>query len=216
MKFTSLILILLFLFSCSENITKQEVCLNGNCQADFWIDTQGHPGTYLDNNEVWHIKHAGLNYFTIKGNLSPLDPHYVINNVPLVETSFDSNFFYIPGNVIWTYPVYSYQGLWNSSQMNTPIPIGTQTYTFPALVNANIATINNLAGYSIQPHTDWYANQSVLQSYFATYSKYTYNPQQSMVFFPDFIGKTATIYIEVGFGEGESVVKKELKIVFEQ
>lgn len=100
--------------------------------------------------------------------------------------------------------------------MNTPIPVGTQTYTFPALVNANIATINNLAGYSIQPYTDWYANQSVLQSYFASYSKYTYTPQQSMVFFRDFIGKEATIYIEVSFGESESTVKKELKIVFEQ
>lgn len=216
MKFTSQLISLLFLFSCSENPSKQEVCLNGNCQVNFWIDTQGHPGTYLDNNGVWHIKHAGMNYFTIKGSLSPLDPHYVINNVPLVETSFDSNFFYIPGNIVWTYPVYSYLGLWNSNQMNTPIPIGTQTYTFPALVNANIATINNLAGYSIQPNTDWYANQSVLQGYFATYSKYTYTPQQSMVFFRDFIGKEATIYIEVGFGEGESVVKKELKIVFEQ
>ncbi len=207
---------LLFFYSCSEETLKSEVCLNGDCQADFWIDLQGHPGTYKDTNGIWHIKHVGLNYFTIKGNLSPLDPHYVINNVPLVETSFDSNFFYIPGNVIWTYPVYSYQGLWNSNQMNTPIPIGTQTYTFPALVNANIAVINNLAGYSIQPHLNWYGNQSVLQSYFASYSKYTYTPQQSMVFFSDFIGKAATIYIEVGFGEGESVVKKELKIVFEQ
>lgn len=216
MKITVLFISLIFLFSCSENILKPDVCLNGNCQADFWIDTQGHSGTYIDNQGVWHIKHAGLNYFTVKGNLSPLHPHYVINNVPLLETSFDSNFFYIPGNIIWTYPVYSYLGLWNSNQMNTPIPVGTQTYTFPALVNANIATINNLAGYSIQPHTNWYANQSVLQSYFATYSKYTYTPQQSMVFFRDFIGKEATIYIEVAFGEGESTIKKELKIIFEQ
>jgi chorismate--pyruvate lyase len=44
----------------------------------------GHPGTYQDAQVVWHIKRAGLNYFTVKGQLSPLDPHYVINNVPLV------------------------------------------------------------------------------------------------------------------------------------
>lgn len=216
MRIVPFLISLFFFYSCSEETLKSKVCLNGDCQADFWIDLQGHPGTYKDTYGVWHIKHEGLNYFTVKGNLSPLDPHYVINNVPLVETSFDSNFFYIPGNVIWTYPVYSYQGLWNSNQMNTPIPIGTQTYTFPALVNANIAVVNNLAGYSIQPHLNWYGNQSVLQSYFATYSKYTYTPQQSMVFFRDFIGKEATIYIEVGFGEGESVEKKELKIIFEQ
>lgn len=216
MRIVPFLISLFFLYSCSEETIKSEVCLNGDCQADFWIDLQGHPGTYKGTNGVWHIKHAGLNYFTVKGNVSSLESNYVINNVPLVITSFDSNFFYIPGNIIWTYPVYSYLGLWNSNQMNTPIPIGTKTYTFPSLVNAKIATINNLAGYSIQPNTDWYANQSVLQSYFATYSKYTYSPQQSMVFFPDFIGKDATLYIKVSFGEGKRTIEKELKIVFEQ
>lgn len=100
MRIVPFLISLFILYSCSEEILKSEVCLNGDCQADFWIDLQGHPGTYKDINGVWHIKHAGLNYFTVKGNLSPLNPHYVINNVPLVETSFDSNFFYIPGNVI--------------------------------------------------------------------------------------------------------------------
>ena len=60
-----------------------------------------------------------------------------------------------------------------------------------------------------------YANPSVLRSYFATYSKYTYEPQQSMVFFKDFVGKSATIYIEVVYGENKITVKKELKVVFE-
>jgi hypothetical protein len=60
-----------------------------------------------------------------------------------------------------------------------------------------------------------YANPSVLRSYFATYSKYTLEPQQTMPFFRDFIGKIATIYIEVVYGENKVTVKKELKIVFE-
>jgi hypothetical protein len=114
-------------------------------------------GIYRNARRIFKVFYP---FFTVKGQLSPLDPHYVINNVPLVITSFDSNFFYLAGNVTWTYPVYSYLGLWSSSQMNTPIPIGTQTYTFPQL--SQQATIMNLAGYTIQPHTDFYANQSVL------------------------------------------------------
>jgi hypothetical protein len=97
--------------------------------------------------------------------------------------------------------------------MNTPIAVGTKTYTFPQL--SDQTSIINLTGYTIQPHTDYYANPSVLKSYFATYSKYTYEPQQSMAFFKDFVGKTATIYIDVTYGEGELTVKKELKVVFE-
>jgi hypothetical protein len=152
-------------------------------------------------------------YFTVKGGVSQLNSKYVVNYVPLIVTAFDSNMFYVPGNVTWTYPVYSYQGLWSSNQMNTPIPIGTQTYTFPQL--SQQTSIMNLAGYTIQPHTDFYANQSVLQTYFSTNSRYTYTPQQSMAFFPDFIGQSATIYINITFGENKETVLKELKVVFE-
>ena len=213
MKKIIIALVLILLAGCTNEQPEQPVCLNGDCYGDFYIDTLGHPGTYQDSQGVWHIKHAGLNYFTVKGNLSPLDPHYIINGVPLVVTAYDSNFFYTLGNVIWTYPVYSFLGLWSSNQMNTPIPIGTQTYTFPQLVQQT--TIENLAGYEIQHNPNVNVNHPAYQSYFATYSRYTYTPQQSMVFFNDFIGKSATIYIEISFGENKATVNRELKVVFE-
>jgi hypothetical protein len=212
-KFLLLLLLSLFIFSCSTPEDVTPICATGDCNGTFWIDTQGHPGTYQDAQGVWHIKHAGLNYFTVKGQLTPLDPSREINNVPDVVTCFDSNFFYLPGNIVWTYPVYSYLGLWSSNQMNTPIAIGTQTYTFPQL--ANQSTVFNLAGYSIEPHLDWYGNQSVLQTYFSTKSRYTYTPQQSMAFFPDFIGQTATIYMNVYFSDQPNPVSIQLKVVFE-
>jgi hypothetical protein len=208
-----LLLLSLFVFSCSTPEIEPDVCLNGNCGAEFWVDIQGHPGTYQDGQGVWHIKHAGLNYFTVKGTVNELDPHYVINGIPLVSVGFDSNFFYTPGNVIWTYPVYSYLGLWSSNQMNTPIPVGTQTYTFPQLIGQT--NIMNLTGYTIQRNPNVNVNHPAYRTYFATYSKYTYRPQQSMTFFPDFIGRTATIYIEVTLGENKKTVIKELKVMFE-
>ena len=213
MKKILIAIALISFFGCTSDQLEQPVCLNGDCYGDFYIDTLGHPGTYQDSQGIWHIKHAGLNYFTVKGNLSTLDPHYVINGVPLVVTGYDSNFFYLPGNVIWTYPVYSFLGLWSSNQMNTPIPIGTQTYTFPQLVTQT--SIMNLAGYEIQRNPNVNVNHPAYQTYFATYSRYTYRPQQSMVFFRDFIGKFATIYIEITFGENKVTVNKELKVVFE-
>ncbi len=213
MKKTLALLVLITLFGCEKESPIQNTCLNGDCYTNFYIDTFGHPGTYQDIQGVWHIKHAGLNYFTVKGTVSPLDPHYVINGIPLVSTGFDSNFFYTPGNVIWTYPVYSFLGLWSSNQMNTPIPIGTQTYTFPQLVQQT--TIENLAGYEIQHNPNVDVNHPAYPTYFATYSKYTYTPHQNMVFFDDFVGRTASIYISVTFGEDKVTIEKELKIVFE-
>ncbi|WP_353083299.1 hypothetical protein [Flavobacterium sp.] len=213
MKKITTLLVIMTLLGCEKESPIQNTCLNGDCYANFYIDTLGHPGTYQDNQGVWHIKHAGLDYFTVKGTISPLDPHYVINGVPLVSTGFDSNFFYTLGNVIWTYPVYSFLGLWTSNQMNTPIPVGTQTYTFPQLVQQT--TIENLAGYEIQHNPNVNVNHPAYPTYFATYSKYTYSPQQSMVFFDDFEGKTASIYIRVTFGEDKVTIEKELKIAFE-
>lgn len=204
---------LISFIGCTNDLTEQPVCLDDDCYGDFYIDILGHPGTYQDSQGIWHIKHAGLNYFIVKGNLSTLDPHYVINGVPLVDTGYDSNFFYLPGNVIWTYPVYSFLGLWSSNQMNTPIPIGTQTYTFPQLITQT--SIMNLAGYEIQRNPNVNVNHPAYKTYFATYSRYTYRPQQSMVFFRDFIGKTATIYIKITFGEDKVTINKELKVVFE-
>ena len=208
-----LLVVSLFVFSCSKPELEPNVCLNGNCGAEFWVSTLGHPGTYQDAQGVWHIKHANLDYFTIKGKVNELDPHYVINGVPLVVTAFDSNMFYTLGNVIWTYPVYSYQGLWSSNQMNTPIPVGTQTYTFPQLIQQ--VTVENLAGYEIQHNPNVNMNHPAYKTYFSTYSKYTYNPQQNMVFFDDFEGMSATIYIEVTLGENKETITKELKVVFE-
>jgi len=125
MKKIIIALVLISFAGCTNEQPEQPVCLNGDCYGDFYIDTLGHPGTYQDAQGVWHIKHAGLNYFTVKGNLSALDPHYVINGDPLVVTGYDSNFFYLPGNVVWTYPVYSFLGLWSSHLMNAPMPVGT-------------------------------------------------------------------------------------------
>lgn len=199
--------------SCKPSYVEPDVCLDGTCGIQLTIDTLGHPSLRQDAAGVWHIKCNELKYFTVKGVTSKLSDKYVVNRVPLIITAFDSNFFYTAGNVQWTYPLYSYLGLWSSKQMKTPIAYRYGMYTFEEIVRE--ATIMNLVGYTIQKNPNVDVNSPAYKTYFSTYSKYTYTPQQSMTIQPDFIGKSATIYVNCYFGEDKVVVEKELKVIFE-
>lgn len=202
------------LFGCdSESLTEPDVLLNKNEDVAFWIDTDVSPGSYLDAQGVWHVEYSGLNYFTIRGTIPTLHPQYVINRVPLIEVAFDSDYFYIPGIVSWRYAVYSYRGDFADRLLTTPIPVGFQTFTFPQLIKQY--TVMNLAGYQIHKNPNVDVNHPAYYTYFATYSKYNYNPKQQMVFFPDFIGEKVTVFIRASLGEGKKVISKEFKIIFE-
>ncbi len=209
-----LLVFLFTLFGCdSDSLTEPDVLLNNNEDVAFWIDTDVSPGSYMDAQGVWHVEYRGLHYFTIKGSIPTLNPLYVINRVPLIEVAFDTDFFYIPGVVTWRYAVYSYRGDFADRLLTTPIPVGFQTFTFPQLIKQH--SIMNLAGYQITKNPNVDVNHPAYSSYFATYSKYTYEPKQQMVFFPDFVGEKVSIFIRVSLGEGIKVIDKEMKIVFE-
>lgn len=213
-----LICVFLVLFNSCEDITEEKnyPCPDGNCDAEFVIDIQQNPGSFKDTNGIWHIKHSGLNYFRVKGVTDELVSDYIVNNVPLIETGYDSNYFYVLGQITWTYPVYSYLGLYINNNLSQPIPVGTQTVTLPQLVNDT--SVSNLAGYEINRYFNF--NHPAAKTMLQTYSKYTYTPTQQMPFFPDMIGDSAEIYIRVlwnsDFG-GESVEKiYKLSVIFEQ
>jgi hypothetical protein len=212
-NFYYIIILLTMLFLSCEDILKKETssCLDGNCDATFVIDTTQNPGSYLDNEKIWHIKYSGLNYFRIKGNTDILTSEYVINGVPLMETGYDSNYFYIPGSVVWKYPVYSYLGLFINNNLTRPIPVGYQTYTIQQLVDDY--SIMNLAGYEISKKFNF--NTPYASSLLQTYSKYNYHPTQQMVFFKEMIGDEAEIYIRVIWGETEEK-NYTLKVHFEK
>jgi len=211
-KFSYIILLLSLAFSSCEDLIKEDKspCQDGNCEATFGIDATLNPGSYLDNNGIWHIKYSGLNYFRIKGNTDVLKPEYVINGVPLMETGYDSNYFFVPGNVTWKYPVYSFLGLYTNNNLTNPIPIGFETYTMLQLVENY--SISNLAGYEITKHFNF--NTPYAKTLLQTYSKYNYHPTQQMVFFPDMIGDEAEIFIRVTWGETETK-NYSMKVKFE-
>jgi hypothetical protein len=217
MKNFILIFLLGILFSsCSlEDLENDYPCPDGHCDATFEIDTQQNPGSYQDAQGVWHIKYSGLNYFRIKGITDPLISMYHINGVPQIVTGYDSNYFYTPQGITWTYPVYSYLGVFSNNNLTNPILIGTQTYTLPQLVNDT--SVSNLAGYEINRYFNF--NHVAAPTLLQTYSKYNYKPTQHMVFFPEMVGKTVDIYIRVVFNSdlyGKSVKRfYKLTVIFE-
>jgi hypothetical protein len=204
------------LLSCSIE-EETSVCLDGHCDGVFRIDTQANPGSYQDSNGDWHVKYSGNPYFTIKGDLDQMHSQYSINGTPLIETAYDSNYFYTIGNVSWTYPIYSYLGMFTNNNFTSPIPVGYQTYTFTSLISQQ--DIMNLAGYTIQHNPHPNINHPAYRTYFSTYSKYNYTPQKSMVFFSSMIGQQADVYIRVSFnsdvaGDSEERIYK-LHLIFE-
>jgi hypothetical protein len=210
-----LILIGFFLASCSkEEIYLSSPCLDGNCDSFFEIDPLVSPGVYQDQNGYWHIEHQGYNYFTIKGKLDELDPHYVINGVPLIETTFDSDYWVWIANFQFTVPLYSVLSFFTSGDYQNPIPVGNLTYTIEDMAQNHPPL--NIVGYQIQKNQclDCPYSQTLL----GTYSKYTYEPQQQIFFDNEMVGDTAKVMIQTKFNSDigiREVVEKEFKIIFE-
>jgi hypothetical protein len=217
--FSGIFLIIATIFTltnCTKDnsLKKPYPCPDGSCDATFIIDTIQNRGSYIDNTGTWHLKYSGINYFRVLGETDTLNRTYVMNGIPLIETGYDSNYFYIPGNITWTYPVYSFLGLFTNNNLGKAIPFGTKTYTITQLTDNYY--IENIAGYQINKkfHYNHPAASTMLQSY----SKYNYNPTQPMVFFKDMIGDEAEIYIKVTWNTdaGPRVEKVyKLKVKFE-
>ncbi len=91
-----LLLILLVLSSCNKEEINQTPCM-GDCETLYRILYKNQPVNI--NNGFYEIEWDDLDYFQIEGNLSTLNDQYVINDVPLIEAKFDSDYWVIMGLV---------------------------------------------------------------------------------------------------------------------
>ena len=83
-------------------------CADRDCDSVFYID---QVNAYLDENGYWHTEFFGPRYFTVAGKLDQLDDEYVVNEVPLVEVAYDSNYWVAFDDLSFTVPLYSPFGL---------------------------------------------------------------------------------------------------------
>ena len=180
-------------------------CLDGECNTEFWIDPLVSPGVYQDENGYWHIEHRGYNYFTIKGRIDELHPGYVVNDVPVMSTVFDSDYWVWIDGITFTVPLYSPLGYFTDGDLDNPIPVGDMTYTIEDI--AQIAPPLNIVGYTYNSGDNVYD--------LGTYSRYNYTPQQQIFFDNQMVGDTAKVFIETIFRD-DVVVNKEFKIIFDE
>lgn len=213
--------LVLFLFTCLSFVfcdrnQKEDPfpCIDGICNTEFVIDSISTPGAKIHPDGYWRVKYQDLNYFTIRGKVSELDSQYVLNGVPLIETSFDSDYWIVFDTIEFKTPMYSYLGWFNNQTLDNPISIGNYIYTIRQLVS--MESIFNLAGYEITKNTCLDCPYS--STLFGTHSKYNYYPTQNIFFDDEMAGDTASIFVQVVFNTdvGKREIRDvEMKIIFE-
>jgi hypothetical protein len=204
-----------FLLACSkEELPNPYPCLDGNCDVEFKIDPVVSPGVYQDANSYWHIKYWGPKYFTIKGKLDELNPQYVINKVPLIETQYDSDYWVVFDTIHYKVPIYSVLSWFTDQNYNTPLPVGNLEYSLTDI--AQLQPPLNIAGYQIQKNFCWTCPYA--KTLLGTYSKYNYTPRQQFFLDQDMVGDTLKVMTKTLFNNdvGERVIREtEFKIIVE-
>ena len=200
------------LASCSKEEIAPYPCLDGDCDALFYIDEQVQPNAYQDANGYWHIEYYGPKYFTIRGELDELNDHYVINGVPLIAVEYDSDYWVWINSITFTIPIYSVLSWFTNGDWSNPIPIGNMTYTLEDMAQ-NHAPLN-IAGYKINKNFCWECPYA--ETLLGSYSKYNYNPRQMFYLDDEMVGDTLKIMTKTKFNSdiGPRIVKEnEFKII---
>ena len=215
MKKLLLLLSIVSLISCETTTHKPYPCLDGSCDAQFIIDTIVSPGSYFDSTDgYWRVKFVGLSYFTIQGKLDELDPYYVLNGVPLIETQYDSDYWVVFDTLQWTSPMYSVLSWFSDRTYQNPISIGNITYTLEDI--ADLHPPLNIVGYQIPKDFCW--DCPYAETILATYSKYNYLPRQQIFLDDEMVGDTARIFTRVLFNNDlgpREIRESEIKVIFE-
>lgn len=209
MKYTTLFILSLAFISCTKEEIYPTPC-NGDCETSYEVIYKNQ--TLYPNNGYYEIEWDDLNYFQISGYLTPLNDAYVINDVPLIEAKFDSDYWIVMDSITFQTPMYSYLGWFNDQTLETPISIGNNIYTLTDLIQ--LMPPLNIVGYQIPYNFD--VDHPAAESYLGTYSRYNYNPTQNIFVDNEMVGDTINIFIETTFNVdmGESdVILDNIKVI---
>ena len=202
--------ILLIFTSCTKEVIDQTPC-RGDCETSYGVIYKNQLMT--SNNEGYYeIEWDDLNFFQISGYLTPLNDQYVINEVPLVEAKFDSDYWVILDSLIFQVPIYSYLGWFNSNSLNNPISVGNMTITLSDMFALHPPL--NIVGYQIPRYFD--VSHPSASTLVGTHSKHNYQPTQNVFLDNEMVGDTINIFIETQFNTdlgNSELVKDHIKVI---
>ena len=212
MKKIIIILTVSFFWACSPEEITLDVCVDGSCDAQFYIDELVQPDAYQDANGYWHIKFYGPKYFTIRGELDEMN--YEVNGVPLVETIYDSDYWVAFDSIHFIVPTYSVLSWFTGGGFNNPIPVGNIEYTLTDLAQAQPPL--NIAGYQIQKNFCFECPYA--ETLLGTRSKYNYAPRQQIYLDNEMVGDTLQVFTKTIFNTDvgpREVREQSFKIIVE-
>ena len=211
MKKIIIILTVSFFWACSPEEIIRDVCIDGDCNAQFYIDELVQPNAYQDENGYWHIEFYGPKYFTIRGELDELSTA-IINGVPLVETMYDSDYWVAFDSINFTVPTWSVLSWFTGGGYNNPVPVGNLQYTLTDI--ARIQPPLNIAGYQIQKNFCFECPYA--ETLLGSKSKYTYNPRQQFYLNNEMVGDTLQVFMKSTFNTdvgNREIIEDSFKII---
>ena len=186
--------LIILLASCTKEETIHQTPCDGNCGTNYTIVYENQE-IFPNPNGHYEIPWNGLEYFQIKGNLTPVNSDYIINGVPMVEAKFDSDYWVVINNLYFQTPQYSYLGWFNSQNLNRPIAFGNHTYTMNDIIDLHSPL--NIVGYQVPKH--FCVECPYAPTLVGTHSKYNYNPTCNVLLDDEMVGDTINLFIETTF-----------------
>ena len=211
MKKLIIILTVSFFWACNPEEIIRDVCIDGDCNAQFYIDELVQPNAYQDENGYWHIEFYGPKYFTIRGELDELSTA-IVNGVPLVETMYDSDYWVAFDSINFTVPTWSVLSWFTGGGYNNPVPVGNLQYTLTDI--ARIQPPLNIAGYQIQKNFCFECPYA--ETLLGSKSKYTYNPRQQFYLNNEMVGDTLQVFMKSTFNTdvgNREIIEDSFKII---
>ena len=211
MKKIIIILTVSFFWACSPEEIIRDVCIDGDCNAQFYIDELVQPNAYQDENGYWHIEFYGPKYFTIRGELDELSTA-IVNGVPLVETMYDSDYWVAFDSINFTVPTWSVLSWFTGGGYNNLVPVGNLQYTLTDI--ARIQPPLNIAGYQIQKNFCFECPYA--ETLLGSKSKYTYNPRQQFYLNNEMVGDTLQVFMKSTFNTdvgNREIIEDSFKII---
>tara|TARA_B100001094_G_C18110889_1_gene761079 strand:- start:455 stop:1186 length:732 start_codon:yes stop_codon:yes gene_type:complete len=203
-------IILILLSSCTKENIDLTPCM-GDCETSYEVIYKNQllvPN--IDN--FYEVEWDNLNYFQISGYLTPLNEEYEINNVPLIEARFDSDYWVVLDSLTFQTPMYSYLGWFNDNTLNNPIAVGNYDITLIDMIDLHPPF--NVVGYQIPRY--FCVECPYATTLLGTYSKNTYQPTQNIFVDDEMVGDTINIFIQTVFntdmGENE-IVEDKIKVI---
>lgn len=190
-------------------------CPDG-CDTEVWLDNLTQPNAYTDDNGYTHIEYNGPAYFTAKMKVSKVDPEYLVNDVPLVQVEWDSDYWMILENIQLAVAYYRPFGLWSQGFAQ---PIAAVNTTINLNDAVGLYGMTNAVGYSIDKETclDCPYSKS-LYGIRTQVNERTLITQKSIILTNEMVGDTMTLYTKAKFAydnqyNREETVMDSLQIV---